>query len=329
MTETLLTIVIALSALALTAVFSGAETGLYCANRLRIELGAQGRDPQSVRLARLLRDEQGILTVTLLGATIGDYVLSAAVAFAFVELMGFSDIDSELYTVAICTPVLFVFGSVVPKNVFQLYADSLMPRVAWLLVGAERVLRLTGTLRILRGIASHAGRFAGMSTTSTALPTPRWRVANLLREALADQEHGPDRSELVTRVVRLSETPLHVVMIPKSDVPTLGAGSDREALAAVARRTDHPLAPVQDDAGRIVGVVKVDELLKTQDWSRVSDRLRPVTRLSPHNTVAAAIASLQAQGRSMAVVTDQAGRMLGMVTLGTLVSKVVGEPTRK
>jgi len=326
-TATVLTILVALGALAFSAFFSGAETGLYCANRLRIELGAQGRDPRCLRLARLLRDEQGILTVTLLGATIGDYVLSSAVAFAFVELLMLNDLDAEVYTVAVCTPVVFVFGTVVPKNVFQLYADSLMPRFAWLLGGAERVLRITGTLGFLRALASQAGRFTGMSTTAAALPTPRWRVANLLREALADQEHGPDRSQLITRVVRLSETPLHVVMIPKSDVASLSVGADREALIAVARRTDHTLVPVHDDTGRIVGVVKVDELLKSQDWKTVSDRMRPVTRLSPHNTVAAAVASLQAQGRNMAVVTDQAGRMLGVVTLGDLVTRVVGEPT--
>lgn len=328
MTAAILTLLVALVALAFSAFSSGAETGLYCANRLRIELGAQQQDRRCIRLSRLLRDEQDVLTVTLLGATVGDYVLSSAVAFAFVELLRVGDFDAEVYTVVVCTPIVFVFGTVVPKNVFQLHADSLMPRVASLLSGAERVLRLTGTLALLRALAFWAGRLAGMSAAAAALPTPRWRVANLLREALADQEHGADRSQLITRVVRLSEMPLHLVMTPKSDVASLGSDADREALMTVARRTEHILVPVSDRAGKVVGVVKVDELLKAQDWKTVSDRIRPVTRLTPHSTVAAAIASLQAQGRNMAVVADQTGRMLGLVTLSDLVTKVVGEPTK-
>ena len=55
-------VLIAVSALFLSAFFSGAETGLYCANRVRLRLGVQKRDPRALRLAAILDDEPRALS---------------------------------------------------------------------------------------------------------------------------------------------------------------------------------------------------------------------------------------------------------------------------
>ena len=66
--------------LALSAFFSGAETGLYCVNRLRLHLRVQRRDPRALRIAEILQDPQGALSVTLVGTNLMNYVTTAAVA---------------------------------------------------------------------------------------------------------------------------------------------------------------------------------------------------------------------------------------------------------
>ena len=59
--------VIIVVALFLSGFFSGAETGLYCVDRLRLHLGVRQRNPRSLRLAGVFDDEQGALSVTLIG----------------------------------------------------------------------------------------------------------------------------------------------------------------------------------------------------------------------------------------------------------------------
>ncbi|MGB2986928.1 MAG: CNNM domain-containing protein [Phycisphaerae bacterium] len=310
----------------LSAFFSGAETGLYRVNHLRLHLGVQRRDPKALRLSRVLGDEQGALSVTLIGTNVMNYVTTIAVAYLFADLLGFSEADTELYTVTFLTPIVFVFGEVVPKNLFRLHPDRLLARGSGLLALSNRLFRMTGAVAGLKLLAAVINRPAGGLSQRGAGFAPKRRIAMLLQEALAGNTLGEDQSDLIDRVCGLSETPLHAVMVPRNRVTAVAANADRRELVRVARRTGHARFPVYEpDRRHIIGLIKVDELLPSSNWQTVGERLRPATTMSPHETVATAITRLQRAGRGMAVVTDHGGQMLGVVTLKDLLSEVVGE----
>jgi len=307
-----------------SGLFSGSETGLYCLNRLRVELGARAKHPRALRLERLLADEQGALSVILVGTNVANYLATSAIAYLFATLMGMPGRDAELYTVALATPVVFVFGEVVPKNLFQLHADYLMGRASLPLSVAQRVCRATGIVWLLKGLAAGVNRLTGTVDTDI-IATPRRRIASLLQEALADRDFGEEQSELVERVVQLSETPVHNVMVPRNRVTTIRAAADRKELVRIARRTGHARLPVFDtQPSHVVGTIRVDDLLRRDDWDSVDTHLQAVPALRPHATVATAIRSLQESRRDMAIVTDHGGRMLGIVTLTDLLEELVG-----
>jgi len=310
----------------LSGFFSGVETGLYRVNRLRLHLDVQRRDPVGVRLAGVLEDEQGALSVTLIGTNVMNYVITTAVAFLLAERLGLGEANTGLYTVMIMTPIVFVFGEVVPKNLFQLYADTLLARSASLLSLSDRLFRMTGVVWALKQLANIISRLTGAyAQRDTAFGSKR-RVALLLQEALAGRTLGEEQSDLIDRVCQLSETPLHTVMIPRNRVTVIGTNTNRRTLLRIARRTGHALLPVYESSRRhIVGLAKIDELLQWDDWETVGKRLHPAPTLSPHETVATAISRLQRAGRGMAIVTDHGGQMLGVVTLKDLLGEVVGE----
>ena len=308
-----------------SAFFSGAETGLYCVNRVRLHLGVQRRDRRSLRLARVLDDDQAALSVTLIGTNLMNYLTTAAVAYLFADLLGFNEIDTEVYTVIALTPVVFVFGEVVPKSLFQLHPDRFMLHSGTLLSSASRLFRTIGLVMTLRLLASVVHRLVGGYREEPGVFGPKRRMAMLLHEALAGRALADDQSDLIDRVCRLSETPLHIVMVPRNRVKVISAKCNRNQLRRIARRARHARLPVYDTHPRhIIGVVKVRELLRTRDWSTVGDRVLPALILSPHDTVAAATARMQVKGRKIAIVTDRGGQMLGIVTLQDLLEEVVG-----
>jgi putative hemolysin len=308
------------------AFFCGCETGLYCVNRLRVQLGVQERDPKLLRISSLLENEQETLSVTLIGANLMHYVTTTAVAFLFAELLYWSAADTELYTVLLVTPVVFVFAEVVPKNLFQLHADRLMPRGSWLLTSADRVFRATGIVRLLTKLTRAAARLFGGATSLRTVPAPKRRMTMLLQEALVGHTHGEHQSDLIDRVVRLSETPIRAVMVPQQRVVAVAATADRRELIRFARQTGYSRCPVFGKRrSEIIGVIKVDELLRSDDWRTVGERLGPVTTLRPQETVASAIAHMKQGGGEFGVVSDQAGLMVGVVTLRDLLEEVVGE----
>lgn len=319
-------VIVILVGLLLSGYFSGSETGLYCVNKLRLHLGVQQGDPRAVRLARLIDNEHTALSVTLIGTNLMNYVTTATVTYAFAHRMGFSETQAEVYTVLALTPVVFVFGEVIPKNLFQANADKLMIATSRVLAVSTTLFRATGVVWLLTTLTRVAMRLAGGTDPSGTAFDPKRRVAALLGEALAGSAVGLDQSRLIERVIQISETPVHAVMVPRDRVLTVSAGCDRRSLLSLARKTRHARLPVYDSNRRhIIGVAKIDELLAHDDWSVVSDRLRPISVLSPHQTVAAAVNQLQDTRLPMGVVADRGGRMLGIVTLKDLLEEVVGE----
>lgn len=319
-------IVLMMIGLFLSGFFSGSETGLYCVNRLRLELGVKKMDVRAQRLVHILEDEAGALSVTLIGTNVMNYLTTTAAAFLFAELVGLGETDTELYTVVVLTPIVFVFGEVVPKNLFQLYADQLLPRWSWLLALANWICRMTGCVWLLKKLTTLVQRIIGIDETSDPVVTPKWRIAALLQEALADQSWGQHQSTLIDRVCQLSETPLHVAMVPKNRVTVISAQSDNRELVRIVRRTGHARLPVFDQhRTRVIGLIKVDDLLQSRDWEQVGERVSPITAMQPHVTVANAISRMQSTRINMAVVTDHGGRMLGIITLNDLLKEIVGD----
>lgn len=308
------------------AFFCGCETGLYCVNRLRVQLGVQERDPRLLRLSSFLENEQEALSVTLIGTNLMHYVTTTAVAYLFAELLCWSAADTELYTVLLVTPVVFVFAEVVPKNLFQLYADRLMPRGSWLLTLADRLFRATGIVWLLTRLTGATTRLFGSAASLPTGTAPKRQMTMLLQEALVGQAHGEHQSDLIDRVVRLSETPVRLVMVPRQRVVSVAATADRRELVRFARETGYARFPVYGKRRlQIIGVIKVDELLRGDGWRTVGERLGPVKTLRPQQTVASAIAHMKQGGQEFAVVTDHVGQMVGVVTLRDLLEEVVGE----
>ena len=312
--------------IALSGFFSGAETGLYRINRLRLHLAVQNRDRTALRLSGVLRDAQGALSVTLLGTNIMNYIATSAAAFLLGGLLDLGETDTEVYTVLALTPIIFVFGEVVPKNLFRQHADVLMTRGARLLQIADGIFRLVGAGRLLKVLTRLVSRLAGADVDPTGVADPRERVAKLLRDALAERRFGERQSDLIDRVLQLSETPVHSVMIPRNRVSTISARADRRELVRIARRTPHRHLPAfQESPHRIIGLAPVDELLATEDWSTVGERLTRAATLGPHESVATAIGTIPPGSPEFAVVVDGTGQMLGIVTLTDLVAEVLRE----
>lgn len=306
--------------------FSGAETGLYCVDRVRLRLGVQQQDPRAQRLAQLMENEQAVLSVTLLGTNLMNYVLTATVTYLLAWRLGLGDRQAEIYTVVLVTPVVFVFGEAVPKNLFHAHADALMLHGGRLLAWACRLFSLTGAVWVLQHLTRGVLSVLGMPPETEEAFGPKRRMALLLREALVGGEKGHDQSELVERVVGLSHTQLHEIMVPRNHVISIAAQADRARLQTLARRTPHTRLPVfERNSRRIIGLARVDRLLQDPGWEYVAERVSPTVHLAPHDNVVTALTRMQEGGHALAIVADRSGRLLGIVTLKDVMEEVVGE----
>jgi putative hemolysin len=315
----------AVAALFLSAFFSGAETGMYCVNRVRLHLRTTRGERAAGRLSRFLHEEQSALSVTLIGTNVMNYAITAIVASFLAHELKFGDRDSEVYTTLLVTPVIFVFGEMVPKNLFRVAADRWMLASAWgLSVARSFFAPLAWTLR---GVVGGITRMVGPAAMAgDELLVARWRMTALIHEGLIHTGSEPEHFDLVERVLALSGTPVRSIMIPRNRIVAVSADASRRDLLAVIRKSRHDALLVYDrDPRRIVGRIVAHRALAGSDEQTVRSLAEPIMTLDSRETVASTIVRMQKEHQTMAVVVDRNGWLLGLVTLTDLMEEIVGE----
>ena len=308
----------------LSAIYSGIETGLYCLNKVRLELYAERGQWAAQYLRRMLGTGMMIIIILLVGNNIANYLSTAAVAKLF-EAADVSPRRSIFFTCILVTPILFVLGEMVPKNLFQKYSDNLSYRFAWML----RMTQLTcGWLAYLVYIVANGLlRLTGLSDQASHLGNPRQRIRAMLRDTQAAGVISRHQSDIVDRVMGLAQVPLRSVLIPMSRVVAVDVNVRRTQLIELIRPHPFSRVPVYEGPkNNVLGVLNIyDVLADSGEENAVRQHLQEAVKLSDNLGISHALFRLQRHRQAIGVVTDRRNRVIGIVTIKDLVEEIVGE----
>jgi len=319
-------IVLLLLALALclagSFLYAGAETGFYTLSRDQVEVDAEAGS-RAARVVRwLLRDEAALLITLLVGNNLA-LELASHVGDDLVAGLGLSGGWNALLVTVLLTPVVFLLGEALPKDLFHSRPQSLTYGVAPVVV-ASRVLYWP-LERVLRVVSALLERLLGLARgRSTA--RPRERLARLLAEG---ERQGvlPERARvLAENALALRSTPLESCMTPWVDVlalPEDGVDADLRATLQASRWTR---LPVVSSAGSFLGYVHQLEVLAAGEAEPVLAQRRPLPVFDRDMPVDRALLRLRASGKRAAVV-GSAAAPVGLVTLKDLVEEISGDLT--
>lgn len=313
-------------ALVLSAFSSGAETGVYCLDRVRLRVRSEQKRADALRLSRLMDRQEDLVITTLIGTNIADYLATVCVT-ALLLGAALNPQAAELYATAILTPLILVFGGVLPKDLFARRADRLMYALSTPLACARQLAWLTGTLWLLRSLTrwlirridpSHEAEQAGL--------VPRARIQRLLHEGATSGGLSPYQRDTIERVMKISKVRLANVMVPRARAALISLKSPRHDLLRIARMAHFSRLPVyRDDPRQIVGIINVYGVLMDTEQRPVVDYVQPATFLSANETVPGALVKLQEARQVMGIVVDGRGNCVGLFTMKDLVEEIVGE----
>lgn len=309
-----------------SAVYSGLETGVYRLNRVRLHLQAHHQRPSARLLSRMIRSPNRTLGTLLIGNNIANYAASFGIT-ALLEGGGLGDWQIVFVVAAILTPLLFVFGEVLPKDLFQNYTDVLTYRCAALLNWTQRLVLACGLLPLIDGVSWLITRAFGSRTRARLTLHPRRIVSELVREGLGYGLLSPYQSDMIDRVLHPTATKLADAMVRWDQVQTLRANQPVEAVWAVANRSPYSRFPVLDAAGEVRGALNVfDVLMPEPDRCPPIDTLvRPLPRLPATTSLRQGLLRLRQARSAMALVVDNHDRPVGIVTVKDLVEPITGE----
>jgi putative hemolysin len=304
------------------AFFVSAEVALSAADRNRLRGRAAGGNVAAVRAERMLGVPQVTLATTLVGANLALLFAVIGVAIELVD-RGYS----PLLAPALAVPPLLVLGHLVPKAIVQIQADKVVDSLAtW--------LRLASF--VLRPIVFVVGGYAALVTRLTR--TDR-KKAFVTRDELAmliesepetdKPEISADEREMIANVFELSEYTVSDLMVPLSEVTAVPDDTTLGEAALEVADKQHSRMPVYHSrVDDIVGIVHAFDILAAgPDGQR-----RPVSEIAhganyvPGSMKAIdLLVQLQAAGNPMAIVVDEYGGAVGVVTIEDLLETIVGD----
>lgn len=323
MIEVALTVLVMLVLLLLEGFFSGSEIALVNADKLILREKARKGDIGAELALRLFEHPERLLTATLIGTNL---CMVSFTTLGTVMLIRWFGEFGDVLAIAILTPLVLVFGEVVPKSIYQQKADLLAPLIVfplrWVSVLLYPLILVFSGAARLAALAVHRGE-------PKSLFVAREKV-RLMLDSAAQVESGAviDRRR-IKRALRFSEVVASEAMIPLAEIVSIGVDRSIEAAIALVRRHGFNRLPVfESDASRIVGVVVLTtwDLLDPQVREQsLTERVRPARYVAANEPVEDLLGALRERADHMGIVVDEFGSAIGLITLEDILEEVVGE----
>ena len=310
--------------LLLKGFFSGSEIAMVNSDKLKLRHKAKLGDRGAGLVLKLFKTPDVILGTTLVGTNIATVTISTLGALMFIEFFGSS---GDLISVIVFTPVLLILGEVVPKSIFQQKADTIVSRLIYFLRFFSYLFY--PVIFIFSRVARLAARIVGGGTTPQTMFITREELRVLLD--ISDSASDPtmiDRKR-IRRIIRFADTTVGEAMIPLADVVGFNENRDmREAIRTVIQFGYNRLPVYRGNITNVKGVLTLstwDLMVPDLADRPVTDFIKPVLYLSPKQTIDRALPKLQAREDHMAVVVDEFGSAIGILTMEDVFEEVVGE----
>lgn len=308
--ELLLIIGLFLAGLRLSAFFSGTETAYYRMSLPRVMIDAQAGDRTARFLQSLAKEPSRFMAGTLVGNNIANYLLTVSLGWG-VGLAGFGEgVWTEIAVTLSSTPVIFVFGELLPKSLYYRAPLYFLRKDArWLRIVHLLLLPASWPLHLLTRLIE---RLRPSEGPSLDVLLGRNRLAQVMTHGHREGVLTETQIQLSTGLLHIAPQPVIGSMIPADRVIGVDDGLSRQQILDFAKRFGVAQVVVRDRRKplELFAYVSVSEL--TIEQRPIETLLHPLPVIDRSATKLEALQLLRTAGAALGVVADR-GRALGIV----------------
>ncbi|MCG8357390.1 MAG: hemolysin family protein [Kiloniellales bacterium] len=310
--------------LLLKGFFSGSEIALVNSDKIKLRHAAKQGSRGAKLALKLFRNPEILLSTTLVGTNISTVVLTTIGALLMIRLFGER---GEIYAFLVLTPLLLVLGEIVPKSVYQQKSDSLTPIIIHPLRWASFLFY--PVVFVFSRVARVTARLVGAGRSEQ----PFFITREQLRSVVEMAEHGAAMDAFgrgrIRRVIRFAETTVAETMIPIAEATVINRDKSTAVALELVRKHGYNRLPVyQNSTSNIIGVVTLttwDLMNREIAGQPLQALMKPALYVSPLQTIDQLLPMLRRRKDHMAIVVDEFGTAIGMITMEDIVEEVVGE----
>jgi putative hemolysin len=317
--------------------FAGSEIALISA---RISRLAQLRDEGVAGAATALRLRESpdafLATIQVAITTVGTLASAVGGATAvraltpLLEDLGLGRAAPPValaLVIAVITYVSLVIGELVPKAIALRDPERTASRTAPVIAAISRVS--SGLVRLLTISTTAVLRLFGIDTTATTAAVSEEEVRYIVKEGAARGIFEKVEEELVHNVFEFADTTVREIMTPRLAIKGLDVDAPSSDVLARASGLGHTYLPIYDGSPeQTVGVVTIKDLLRATTHGEPLDlrRLaRPPLYVPDTARISGLLRELQRTRQGLAIVVNEHGSVVGLVTLEDVLEEIVGD----
>ena len=305
----------------MSAYFSATETAFSSLNRIRIKNMAEKGDKRAALVQRLSENYDGLLSTILIGNNIVNIASASLATIIFVRFLG-EDVGASISTV-VTTVVVLIFGEVSPKSIAkespEKFAMFSAPILNVFMILLKPVNFLFKQWKTLLSRMFHASEEKGITEEE---------LLTIVEEA--EQGGGIDKEEssLIRSAIEFNDLEAMDILTPRIDVEAIEKNLTEEEIAKIFRDTGYSRLPVyEENIDNIIGILYQKDFYNFvyRTGQGFQDYIKPVLYITKTKNISDLLKELQQKKLHIAVVMDEFGCTVGIVTLEDILEELVGE----
>ncbi len=313
------TLILALIALvAMSAFFSASETAYTSLNRARLKAMANGGNRRAAKVLALSEDYDRLLSGILVGNNIVNILSASLATVLFVRLLGGAGVS---VSTAVMTVVVLMFGEIAPKTIAkdrpEAMALAVYPLLNAILVVLTPIVFLTTCWQKLVYRVFPPSEDRGINEEE---------LITIVEEAENEGEIDEHESELIRSAIEFNDMTAEDILTPRVDIVAAELDSTPDEIARIFQDSGRSRIPVyRDSIDDIVGILHEKDFYRLRDRAPLKDMMTEPLCVMPSTRLAPLLKLLQRTKNHMAVVVDEYGGVLGIVTMEDILEELVGE----
>lgn len=312
-------------ALLVEAFFSGSEMALISADRIKLKRLAEDGNSGAKRALMLLRHPEKILATTLVGTSLSIAFQGVIVTLYVHRQWG---AEYEVYASFLMSPVVMLLGEVLPKTIFQSYAELIASRISVFVETARLVLSpLTWVLgkyttKLSRSLEPLEDFITGKHHT-----THRDELRYLLTHGQKETTLKSSERRMIRKILEFSKADVKKAFIPLVNVDMVENTMNLEEALQAFKKFGHSRLPVYEErVDNVIGVLHVFDVFSEKDKKKlVSSVMQQAFYVPKTQQLDDLMFTMQKRAFQMAIVVDEYGGAVGAVTLEDILEEIVGD----
>ena len=304
----------------LSGYFSATETAFSSVNRTRLKAMAEKGDHKAELALKLAEDYDKLISTILIGNNVVNIALASIGTLFFVDLLG--DRGATVST-AVITVVVLIFGEITPKSIAKDYPEKFAmfsaPLINMLIVLLTPLNFLFGLWKKLVGMIFKGEQDAGMSQEELLL-----LVDEVQQDGAIDESEG----ELLRNAIEFGDLEARDILTHRVDLEAVPIDATKEQVAALFTESRFSrLLVYEDSIDKIVGVIHQKDFYTGTGIVDAPLKEIMTEPLYIHQTekVDDLLQLLRTNKSHMAIVIDEYGGTMGIVTMEDILEELVGE----